>query len=348
MGTWDIDLENDSIVCSSEMLKLWGISPESFHGDRELLQSKVHVNDREIMAEAIRAAVKERSIYEFEYRIHPTPGETRWVVSRGRCTYKPGSEKPVRFAGIVYDITDRKQKEQDLADAIRARDSFFMVAGHELRTPLACLHLQIEVLNWELKNNHPEVFKDENIVLGLKKQQEHLFRVSQIIDNILSEARASKKGELALQSESVDLLELTEEILDRIRVAADASATPITLTVRERVVGFWDRSRIEQVIINLLTNALKYGNRQPVTVEVKKSGESACFIVRDQGIGIPKEDIERIFDQFERVINSQRITGMGLGLYISRKIARAHGGEISVKSEINRGSEFTLTLPLSQ
>lgn len=347
MGTWDIDLVNDSIVCSPEMLTLWGIDPHTFKGDRALLQSKVNPNDRQIMIDAIKYAIANREVYELEYRIHPTPGETKWVVSRGRCKYIGNDGKAIRFAGVVYDITDKRQKDEEIATAIRARDSFFMVAGHELRTPLACLHLQIEVLNWELKNNHPTAFADENVMQGLRKQQEHIFRVSQIVDNILSEARSSKKSELSLQSESMDLQELIRDILDRIRVAADAQSTSIEIAYSEKVVGFWDRSRIEQVIINLLTNALKYGNRKPIALELRKMDRLAVFTVRDQGIGIAPEFQDRIFEQFERVINSQRITGMGIGLYISRKITRAHGGDITVRSELGQGAEFTMKLPLA-
>jgi PAS domain S-box-containing protein len=346
LGTWDIDLENDTVRCSQEMLSLWEIDPKTFNGNRNLLQEKVHREDREVMVYAINDAIEKRAIYEIEYRIFPRPGMEKWILSRGRCTYRPGSDVPVRFAGIVYDITERKNREKALAEAIRARDSFFMIAGHELRTPLACLHLQIEVLNWELKNNFPEVFQKENIEMGLKKQQEHLFRVSQIIDNILSEARSSQKGELSLQSHSMDLQELTLDVIGRISVAAEVSQTVLEFTKGEPVVGCWDSSRIEQIIINLLTNALKYGNKNLVQVEIRKKERHAYLVVKDFGIGIAAEDHERIFEQFERVISNQRITGMGLGLYISRKIARAHGGDILVRSEVGQGSEFTLKLPI--
>jgi len=345
MGTWDFDISNNSIICSPEMLELWGIEESEFKGDRQLLQSKVHPEDRTKMVEAIDHAIKTRSIYELEYRIFPREDEMRWVFSRGRCTYFPDSDGPSRFAGIVYDITEKKNKEDALAAAVMARDQFFMIASHELKTPLTCLNLQIDVFQWELKENFPELMQSEIIVSGLKKQQEHLLRISNIVDNILHEAKLSDK-KLTLHPEKFCLQEMVRDVLDRFKVAADSAGAKISLTNTQSLVGTWDRCRLEQVVLNLLTNAIKYGNQGVISVEVRGLKNQASITVKDEGPGISPEDHERIFQRFERVITDRRITGLGLGLYISNSIVRAHGGEILLHSEVGKGSEFKVVLPM--
>src|SRR5262245_10394206 len=115
MGTWDLDLETGKVSCSDAMLDLWGMSPETFEGDRYALQSKVHPDDVENMRAAILHAIETRSIYELEYRICPSPGTVRWVNSRGRCTYEPGSDRPSRLSGVVFDITRQKTEALERA-----------------------------------------------------------------------------------------------------------------------------------------------------------------------------------------------------------------------------------------
>lgn len=346
MGTWDINIAANTVKCSPEMLRIWGMNPEDFNGDRALLQAKVHPDDRQMMIGAINDAINEQRIYEFEYRIFPAPGQLRWVLSRGRCTFASGSRVPVRFAGIVYDITDRKMKEEAQAAAAHVRDQFFMIASHELRTPLTCLQLQIDVLNVEIRENFPQALENQIVNTGLRKQYEHLFRVSHIVENILQAAKFSVTPELILNYTKMDLQEFVSEVLDRFRLAAENAGVRIIFSKDVPVNGRWDRFRLEQVILNLLTNGVKYGNSSPLTVEVRAEAERAIISVRDHGIGIRPEDQKRIFDRFERIPTSKKITGMGLGLYIANYIVSSHGGEIQVQSELGKGSEFKVLLPL--
>ena len=344
MGTWDFDIESGFISCSREMLDLWGIDPQEFKNERQLLQSKVHPDDIHLMNHAINTAIKTRNVYELEYRIIPFPGKERWVQSRGRCTFALGSNQPVRFAGVVYDITEKKEKEQKLANALKARHEFFTIASHELKTPLTVMQPQIQIMQW-LANQFnsgdfsPDVFKD-----SLIKQQEQLLRISRIVDNILDESKISE-GRLSLQLEQFDLSEVAISVIGQIKLTASQYKVEIILTSLERVIGNWDRFRLEQVLVNLLMNAIRYGNKKTIEVEVKAHESKALIIVRDQGIGIRAEDHVRIFEKFERANPETERNGMGLGLFISKNIVLAHKGEILVKSEINQGSEFTVVLP---
>ncbi len=135
MGTWDINLEKHTISCSKEMLDLWNIDENKLNGNRAVLQERVHPDDLDQMNDAINLAIKEGTIYEHEFRIIPRADDLRWVKSRGRCIHCPITKKPLRFAGVVYDITVSKHKEEELARAIKMRDQFFMIATHELKTP---------------------------------------------------------------------------------------------------------------------------------------------------------------------------------------------------------------------
>lgn len=340
MGTWEINLDARTIICSPEMLDLWGVSSDQFKGDRAILQSKVHPADLKKMNDAIDNAIKNHSVYELEYRIRPSPGEEKWVLSRGRCTFSPA-----RFSGVVYDITESKMKEEALAAAIKTRDQFFMIASHELRTPLTCLQLQIQVMEWELKQFEGTELTGK-LESGLKKQQDHLMRISRLVDNILDESMIME-GRLQIEYEHFDISEMVAGVVDRFKVAAESSGVELTFTNDKKVSGKWDRFRLEQVLLNLLMNAIRYGNKKPIHVEVDVNKQHALISVRDNGMGIKPEDQKRVFERFERVISDNEVSGIGLGLYISNNIVRAHGGEILIKSEINKGSEFTVVLPLS-
>lgn len=345
MGTWDINLETRTIQCSKEMLEIWGVSAEEFNGQRSVLQSKVHPDDLQRMNDAINAAIHSDHVYELEYRILPSPGIQKWVMSRGRCTFAPHSPIAIRFAGVVFDITDKKAKEEALDAAIKSRDQFYMIAGHELKTPLTCLQLQMQVIEFELKQKFPGAYASEKIGSGLKKQQEHLLRISRIIDNVLDESKISE-GRLKIQTELFNLCEMASEVIDRFKVIAESSGVEVQFHCTQKVLGTWDSFRIEQVLLNLLINAIRYGKNKPIYVEVTKDEENAMLIVRDQGIGISSEDQPRVFERFERVISENKISGIGLGLFISHNIVQAHRGKILLKSKIDEGSEFTVILPL--
>jgi signal transduction histidine kinase len=150
---------------------------------------------------------------------------------------------------------------------------------------------------------------------------------------------------MSLELEECDLVSVAREMVERFRDEASRSGCAIELVVAENARGMWDRSRLEQVATNLLSNAIKYGPGRPIEVQVLAGGESATLSVSDQGIGVDPEDAARIFHRFERAVSTRHYGGLGLGLYIVRQIAEAHGGQISVASREGGGSTFTVVLP---
>jgi len=225
--------------------------------------------------------------------------------------------------------------------AVRVRDDFLSVAGHELRTPLAALVLQAEGLAW----------MSEGAPLPMVKERAHAVlksvgRLIHLVDELLDTSRITS-GRLPLQRETVELAGLVTEVVARLTTNGRRSSAPVRVQVDGAIEGRWDRARIEQVVTNLLTNALKYGRNAPIDVRVGQDARDALLSVQDYGIGIEPGDQARIFERFERAAAPQ-YGGLGLGLWITREIVSAHGGEIGVTSTPGEGATFTVTLPLAR
>jgi signal transduction histidine kinase len=170
-------------------------------------------------------------------------------------------------------------------------------------------------------------------------------RLGRLVDSLLDASRISA-GRLQLQLEAFDLGELAREVTERLEGEASRAGCALSVELAP-AAGTWDRLRLEQVLVNLLTNALKYAAGRPVHVQVRvAAGERVQLSVRDHGIGIAGEDVERIFGMFERAVPIRHYGGLGLGLSIVRQIVEAHGGRVEVESAPHEGSTFTVSLPL--
>lgn len=237
------------------------------------------------------------------------------------------------------EVAARLLAEARLREALQARDDFVAVAAHELRNPLNAFLLTLQLLRRTMRE--PDVSSQvRGLVEKLRNQAE---RFSDSIDRLLDVSRI-QAGNFELHREAFDFAALVKEVVNRF--AEEETRTPISIERAECAEGNWDRFRIEQVVSNLISNAIKYGKRQPIAITVARNGAEATLAVRDHGIGIPPEDIERVFDRFERVAPRSPSKGLGLGLWIARRIVEAHGGTISAQSELNQGSTFTVRLPL--
>ncbi|MBA3819092.1 MAG: GAF domain-containing sensor histidine kinase [Deltaproteobacteria bacterium] len=224
--------------------------------------------------------------------------------------------------------------------AIRARDEFMLIAGHELRTPLASLTL----LHEALINTREDTPLDKVRERGhkLKSQSE---RLSRLVEDLLDVSRISA-GRIVLEREELELGALVTECAERMREDFERARAPLHVQVAE-VRGWWDKARVEQIVTNLLGNAAKYGKGTPVDVRLERHADGAKLIVADQGIGIASDDQPRIFKRFERAVSARNFGGLGLGLWITTQLVEAHGGTISVESAPGAGATFTVVLPLA-
>ncbi|TMA16519.1 MAG: HAMP domain-containing histidine kinase [Deltaproteobacteria bacterium] len=169
-------------------------------------------------------------------------------------------------------------------------------------------------------------------------------RLSRLIDRLLDVSRIAQ-GRLDLWLEEFDLAVLVRQVADNFREPAAQARAPLELQLPEKAEGSWDRLRIEQVLVNVLSNAVKYGAGKPVSVKLEVEQERVRLAVHDQGIGIPAEDVSRIFGRFQRAASIRNYGGLGLGLYITRHIVEAHRGTIAVASSVGEGSTFSIDLP---
>lgn len=235
--------------------------------------------------------------------------------------------------------------QAELQRAVQLRDDFMSIVSHELRSPLNTLKLDIYLRKMFVEKGNAEAFSLANMDKMLDSDDRQLGRLVRLIDDILDVSRI-RTGRLSVRPQRVDLKVLAEDVVQRLRHQLALAGCEIGVN-GESVVGYWDGFRIEQVLINLLTNAMRYGKEAPIDIDVECSGERARLTVRDRGPGIGIEDQQRIFHQFERAGGDRkRGGGLGLGLYICEQIVRAHDGEIGVVSEPGAGTTFFVELPL--
>jgi two-component system, NtrC family, sensor kinase len=232
----------------------------------------------------------------------------------------------------------RREKEAAL-DAIRARDDFLAIAAHELRTPLATLTLDLETLQNQLR-----LGQGDNPEVAIDKAVRQTRRLAELVEGMLDVSRITT-GRLKIGREAVDFSEITAEVVQRFAREANKCGSAITLNTKPSVLGMWDRLRVDQILTNLVSNAVKYGAGKPIEVTLDASDSEVKLSVRDHGIGISPADVERIFGRFERAVPNEKYGGLGLGLYITRKVVEAHGGTIDVASKPGQGSSFTVVLP---
>lgn len=250
----------------------------------------------------------------------------------------------------IQDITDRKKNEQTKIlfeasqEALRIRNEFISIASHELKTPLTSIKLQTQMTQMAVNKNDPQAYSPERMKKFVAQIDKQANRLANLIEDMLDVSRISL-GKLALDLEYTSINTLVNEALEALADHIKQSGNQVIVKMDSEVTAKVDRFRLEQVVINLLTNATKYGEGKPITLTLTNHGSEFSISVRDQGMGIAKENQERIFARFERAVAAKNISGLGLGLYISQQIVQAHRGNIVVQSAPNEGACFIVNIP---
>lgn len=227
---------------------------------------------------------------------------------------------------------------RDAREALRVREEFLSIAAHEIRTPVTSIHLAVQGLG----DKDPTTEVAHRLLAVIEREDR---RLTQLVDDLLDVGRI-RSGRLELELGPVDLVQVVREMADQLAPQRQRSGSELSIASDARVVGTWDRSRLEQVATNLLSNAIKFGIGRPIRVEVRAQGGRAILRVTDQGMGIPEPVQARIFEPFERAVRERTFGGLGLGLYIVRTIVEALGGTVRVQSVAGAGATFTVELPM--
>lgn len=240
---------------------------------------------------------------------------------------------------LAHEIVSRKS---DAQDALVLRDGFISMASHELKTPLTALKLHISMARRKYAHEGLTPEETERLITSSDYQTQ---RVVRIVDDMLNVSRI-QSGKFEIEMEELELSKLVKSTLESYFPTFLDSGL-LTVDAQE-ACGFWDPYKMEQVVLNLVNNAIRYGDNKQIHVSARKLEDRVQLSVKDNGMGIPPQDQQRIFEKFERGRASAAFGGLGLGLYICKEIVVAHGGSIELVSEVGKGSEFIVNLPLSK
>jgi two-component system sensor histidine kinase VicK len=336
MGTFDLDLKAGTMEWDERCRELFGIS----HHDEVTYENDflkgLHPDDRDRI-QAVISELFDNKIsngnYDVEYRtISSHDKKVRWVRAKGKV-YFDSDDIAVRFIGSVLDITDQKYEQQ-------LRNDFIAMASHELKTPLTSLLAYIQVLERQAKKN-----LEKPGLLQQAAKQAH--KMVKMINGFLNLSRL-ESGKLQMNYTEVHMLSLIEGVVSETKLTQQDAMMHIS--VAPSILVYADREKLEHVLVNLLTNAIKYSNPgQPITINCYADSSQMTLSVADTGIGIDKRDHDRLFDRFYRIEkpDTKYVAGFGIGLYLSQEIVLLHKGKIWVESEPNKGSTFSFCIPLT-
>ena len=253
---------------------------------------------------------------------------------------------------VIQDVSApvhaRRQQEalnRQLQRALSSRDEFLSIASHELRTPLTGMKLHLQTARRSLAREQGAPLQPARMERLISQSEHGLSRMTRLIEDMLDISRI-QGGRLQLHVESVDLAHLVRDTLDRFEAQLAEVGSTLAVELPEALHLGGDRLRFEQVLTNLLTNAIRYAPGAPIRVALAEEAEHAVLRFEDGGPGIASEDQARVFERFERLIPASHVSGLGLGLYIVLEIVHAHGGTVALNSEPGQGTRFTVRLPL--
>jgi PAS domain S-box-containing protein len=295
----------------------------------------IHPDDVARFESGWRAAIARRGEYKAECRIRRNSDDAhRWHL----CYGIPDVDREGRMVGWLATLTDT----EDLRQAILARDDFLAVASHELRTPLSTLAFVIH--GGRLIGEGESAVDREALLSKMAMAERQVNRLEKLVATLLDVTRITGRR-LVLEPVDCDLTALVREVAARLRGEAERSGCALELRTPQPVRGRVDPLRVDQVLTNLITNAVRHGAGKPIDIDVLEENGIIRLSVTDRGEGIAPDDMPRLFGRFQRGTGGSAQSGLGLGLFISRHIAQAHGGDIHVKSEPGKGASFTVELP---
>ncbi|MBT6879635.1 MAG: transporter substrate-binding domain-containing protein [Gammaproteobacteria bacterium] len=346
IGSWELDLATNDLLWSDEVYRIFEIDQNLFEATYEAFLNVIHPDDRDLVNDAYTNSLENRKPYEVKHRLLMADGRIKWVLERGVSEYSD-SGHPVFSKGMVRDVTYEVESENQLQRAMDAKDDFLASMSHELRTPLTTILGNAGLLSDTLSGPPDEINMDE--LKGIVSDVEHAGRNQLVLVNDILDMSKIESGKFTIEEAPYDLgvlvLSVYKMLQQKAQDAGNGFQVKYTQPERYQLIG--DGPRIEQILINLLGNAIKFTENGEVVLSVFSTDERLHFKISDTGIGMSSEQMEYLFDRFTQADSSisRRFGGTGLGLSISHNLAEMMGGKIEVSSVEGKGSTFEVTLP---
>ncbi|WP_408097803.1 ATP-binding protein [Peredibacter sp. HCB2-198] len=268
-------------------------------------------------------------------------------------TYLADSQQTCFYA-FLRDITERInfrrsliENQKELQSALKNRDEFVSITSHELKNPLSVLAMKSQIFRRNLSKDEAGALTKENVEKFINHVDDQISKLTRLVEEMLDVSRI-RTGKLMIEWSEFEMIGLVRDLLDKMReqfLLAHCGVPQLKANVKE-ILGTWDKLRIEQVLMNLFTNVIRYASGRPFEVGLDLIDSKVLIYVKDQGPGITEEKRDKIFDPFERASDPSEVKSLGLGLYISKKIIEAQDGKIWVESEAGKGSTFYVELPV--
>lgn len=331
LGTWYINAETREFIPSSRLKELFGYQP---HETMTYADAVSHIADdyRESVVAAVETAITQHQQYDLEYPVMShSDGKMRWVRATGKL-FPSQDGKAGTFSGTIADITERKHDEQ-------RKNDFIGMVSHEMKTPLTSMSLYLQML---------EAYCTESVgsthVVMLEKARKQVTKMTNLINGFLNVSRL-EAGKIEISKKLFNMAQLIKEAEEE--TLTTIKTHRIIFAPVESIMVVADHDKISQVVNNLISNAVKYSPaNSTINVACIQENSSVVVSVKDEGIGIMQEDIDKLFGRYYRVANqtTKSISGFGIGLYLCSEILQRHDGKIWAESEVNKGSTFYFSL----
>lgn len=337
ISTWNLGAQRIKGYKSEEVL---GQSPAKFYTPEAQAAGK--------MQRLLKKAEDVGVARDIDWRVRKD-GSRFWADVTITALRTPNGEL-YGYAKVVRDLTERVEAAaqarayEAAQEAIQIRDEFLSIAAHELRTPLTAAQLHLQGMK-RLTTRDPAEWNHPRISAGVVSAIRSADRLSELVETLLDVSRIAT-NKIRLNLMTFDLPTVCQEAIERLQEMINEAGCTVRFVGPDRLEGCWDRLRIEQALINLISNACKYAPNTEIEVGVEKLGEQVRLWVKDTGPGIDNDHLERIFGRFERAVSSSHFGGLGLGLYVTQQIVEVHGGTVDVESTPGEGSSFSLILPI--